>query len=74
MLGTVGTYTLSTADDAGLGQLAQRTYAAIVSADNDDGTVHLHFFLAHNTNHPVLVRRFIPVGKYGKPGTFSPNA
>ncbi len=73
MLGTLGTYTLSSADDTGLGQLRQRTYAAIVSSVNDDDSLDLHVFFPIVTTPQVQLRRSVGVGT-GEPGTFQPNA
>lgn len=73
MLGTLGTYTLSPADDTGLGQLRQRTYAAIVSGVNDDDSLDLHVFFPLTSTPQVHLRRFVAEGT-GEPGTFQPNA
>lgn len=73
MLGTLGTYTLSPADDAGIGQMKQRTYAAIVSGVNDDDSLDLHVFFPIVSTNQVQLRRFVAEGT-GQPGTFQPNA
>lgn len=72
MLGTLGIYTLGTADGDAFGQLRQQKYAAIVSGVRDDGTLDIHFFLTHPTTVPIAVRRNVSVGD-GEPGTFSPQ-
>ncbi len=74
MLGTLGTYTLSPADDTGLGQLRQRTYAAIVSGVNDDDSLDLHVFFPIVTTPTVQLRRFDDEGFYAETPTAEARA
>lgn len=71
MLGTLGTYTLSPADDVGLGQLRQRAYAAIVSGVNDDDSLDLHVFFPVVSTPQVQLRRFVAEGPASQ-ARFSP--
>lgn len=72
MLGQTVIYTLAEQDDAMFGQLAQRSYAAIVSAVNDDGTANLHMLM--DARVPVMLLRRVVQGAVGEAGRWAPVA